>query len=858
MVDWKEYLSKLLAQKSVFDDLTFSFKKSQELVEVPAIIKSSNLMLDLMIKNQGKFNIFVFPERIESGFMFIIIRLLHNILEGRIGSSYNPENFNVGDKLKLGNAVAEFEGFEIRNDKKCIKLKFLNMNYLAPITYLPYFQKTNASKLNRYEKFAEEVKKVVEKLENADTASYCMQLISDYKTHMKSSIVAMTPIINTEELLNETLVCGQKVSEAILVGRVSYDGSIATVGKGQLKGIPAIVLASDLYAIAELANKGHPIQSIILDVSNVNTIMTQLDALDEIIRIGVPITCVTDAVNSFDLNELIDRGFNLWRWDENTITEDLFGSKKMTVEKKTENCLKRKVSYTVVQNLELLETVKLLFKHSAESRKASSRVMKAYDKLFALVFAALREVTELEEAFCNQAQNALEECLNVIKHDKMMIAPQTYEEFCYAIELLKQIYSREYRLSKREIFSKILEENAYRSVVLVVPESCNKNKVLAYWQEWLKRNKIFVALSVVYPSEFIAMPCGRADLVVVACWIKRAVMRRILYSYVAREYVILLYESEESWKNFSVKKWAASLEQTNNNLVIEKSLSTKNNKIVPIKDFKSMEVTEFVSHVDELTEIETVLHENKYRQYSVSEKNPGMETVVAIPVNFVGGQISFYRETHKVISATRIIEIGGEKIETKLSKDLRVGDFIVVRESGHDIVKEMADVILEREGKSYLRKIAAKWKEALLIETVFWSYENIHKRLSSVGCKRGFQTVKNWITNDEVIAPQSREDIEYIAQMTKNKELSEKMDEIFDAALYVRQTHVKAGRELSDLLKAKIVSCLKERGDIDPLNIWEPIEMYVDKVGLVKILKITNIGNPVTVEVSNTNRLIED
>ena len=58
--------------------------------------------------------------------------------------------------------------------------------------------------------------------------------------------------------------------------------------------------------------------------------------------------------------------------------------------------------------------------------------------------------------------------------------------------------------------------------------------------------------------------------------------------------------------------------------------------------------------------------------------------------------------------------------------------------------------------------------------------------------------------------------------------------------------------------REEIVEALKEYGDIDPFNIWEPIEMQVDGIGTVRILKIIDIGTPVTVDIADTNRLIDD
>jgi hypothetical protein len=59
-------------------------------------------------------------------------------------------------------------------------------------------------------------------------------------------------------------------------------------------------------------------------------------------------------------------------------------------------------------------------------------------------------------------------------------------------------------------------------------------------------------------------------------------------------------------------------------------------------------------------------------------------------------------------------------------------------------------------------------------------------------------------------------------------------------------------------LRSRIVEALKEYGDIDSFNIWKPIEMQVEGIGTVRILKIIDIGTPVIVDIADTNRLIDE
>ena len=310
------------------------------------------------------------------------------------------------------------------------------------------------------------------------------------------------------------------------------------------------------------------------------------------------------------------------------------------------------------------------------------------------------------------------------------------------------------------------------------------------------------------------------------------IMRKILYGFNTQAYTILLYDYEKRWKNYDTQKWNSALDSLQNRKTIERSFATDKLHVSTSRFVPPEPAPADTPKADEFAEIEVVLRENKYRQYVANGgQKAANETAEAIPVNYVGGYLAFYRTGHKVISATNIIMNDADKIDTVLPEQLKMGDFVVVRETAKDLIREMADVILARSGKAGLREMAGKWKEALEIETLFYS---------------------------DVIAPQSRQDLEHIASATGSGVLKELLDQIYDAAQTVRSAHIQAGRVLSMHLRSRIVEALKGHVDIDPFNIWEPIEMQVEGIGTVRILKIIDIGAPVTVDIADTNRLIDE
>ena len=109
-----------------------------------------------------------------------------------------------------------------------------------------------------------------------------------------------------------------------------------------------------------------------------------------------------------------------------------------------------------------------------------------------------------------------------------------------------------------------------------------------------------------------------------------------------------------------------------------------------------------------------------------------------------------------------------------------------------------------------------------------------------------------------MIAPRSKEDLQILADVTGNETIQELLDPIYEAAQEVKKAHVLAGRKLSEQLKLTLAQELKKFNGIDPFNFWEPMEMDIEGIGNVKVLKIIDIGTEIKINSADTNRLIEE
>jgi len=861
MIEWHEYVEQLLQSNSIFDGLSLSLGDDIQASHIPPIVKSSILMLDKMVVHQGKYNILIFPERMQSIFIFTLMKLLHDIAQGEIEKAYNPSAFQPGEKLKLGKAVVEFLGIEDCEGKLRMKIRLADLTSSAPIDFFPLFQRTSTQRgLTKYLQFVEVKREAEKKVKSLSPDERQLAILADHRTHMNSSIFNMTSIINAKEIIAGCSLCGQKITDTLLFGQADYSGSVKNVGAGQLAGIPSIVLASDLYAIIAALDAGHPAQSIVVDASDSNKLLNQIDALDNLMHRDIPITFVTDIVNSFDLDPFELRGFNVWRWDESSITPSLYDVSYLPLEQKVKNCATRDVRYLTVDGQEISDVIRMISLHRKESAESSVQLMRLYEQMSSLAFAALRQTIPFEAGEVSRANSWLNEVVRILADEKPYLAPNQYEAYKDAITKLRAIYATKYQLAKHTILSEHLLAEDHEEICLVVPERADKKRIWMYWQSWCYQNGLSTAVRVVYPAEYYSLDNIEASVTIIVGWLKRAMMRKILYSFNTQRVVVLLYDHENRWKNYDTSKWSAAIKRSSNVKTVNQSFCNERTRI-SISRFSEEYVPAPIDRptVDELNEIELVLRENKFRQYVVNGGKSSVEsTVEAIPINYVGGFLAFYKKGHKVISATKVITQDAEKIETVFPDSLQVGDFIVVRESDRDIIKEIADIALGNSGKSELRTLATKWKEVLEIEQLFSTSEEIYNKLVAVGCKKGYPTIRGWLVDEDMIAPQNKEDLQYIAAITEDSVMNELVDQIYDAAQEVKSAHVQAGRFLSEQLRRRIVEALGNYGTIDPFNIWEPIEMSIEGIGLVRILKIIDVGVPMIVDAADTNHLIEE
>lgn len=854
-MEWQEYVRHILSQKSVLDGIELDFNHKS--APLSPVIKASIVMLEKMISAQGDKNIFVFPEIEQLMYEFLVAKVVYNISAGKIDKQYDPHSFVRGQKLKFVNCIVEFDRCEVEKDDGIERI-YIRLNggdrRGLPISKAPFFQvvKTNRP-LSKDEAFSEALE-----LTNSMASSVLTTQLKNFKTHLDSSIVFVSEVKAAREFLTVAKLDGKKLTETLYCAHINGNGELSNISSGQITGNPAIIIASDLYSVRNALEKGTiKVQSIIFDASITNSIENQLYVFDELQTHEFPIVCITDIADSFDNESLKERGYNEWRWDSNSLSSALIDDNNTRANRVIKNCVKQSVKCICVEGEEASEAMRLMNKHKSEMEEQTSVIMEVFDQLFSLTFLALRNIVELDLASYDHYNGILTTCMERLYQARKLISGELYKDLMTVAENIDKALNPKGQNNKCKSLKQILKDNKIKSLCLIISDKQDKGKCFQFWNAWCEQNHCSTTINVMFPQEYSSISNKHFETVVVVGWLSAKIMRNILFHYDSENYVVLVYPYEEKWRKPHAKAWKKALDSTNNGKIIQESFSTKKKKInTDLFESHDLEPVTASPITDELSEIETLVQINKYKRYGGG--NASNTLVDAYPVSFIGNYMAFYTTGHRIITATDIIVNNGYQIHSVLPEFLQIGEFVVVRDAQRDIIREIADTLLEKEGKQALRGIAQKWKESLTLELVFSTPEEIYEMLKNVGCRKDFSTVKNWLTNDELITPQDKEDLLNIAAATEDEVLLEKAEIIYYAGKEVKSAHTKAGKLLSERLKEKIGAELREIEGLDQYNIWDPIVMQLDDIGTVKILKVIDKGNKIKIDDGNTNRLISE
>ena len=866
-ITWEDYLERLLSEApelsciniSPIGDSHFSSK----------LAAASVLLGEQFIKTSTHpRNLFILPDFKYSFPSFLFLYVLHAIVSDRIKSSYNQSKFKAGDILKVGRAYVKFLGKANEKDE-FVKLQFADTIISKKIRDLPHFQKGKIGtiKLSTYSKYCKELANK----HSTDiylTSRPALELATSLKTHLDGSILVITSRNAVKSSFLKYALDRVPVTELFLMGeaKLRYSSGaidVENINTGKLSGTPAIIFAYDTYVASELLRtKENKIKSIIIDNSEFSNKLEY--SFFDLVDSNIPVTCISNYATATDLSIYLEQNYNAWFWTNALLTSSLEPYSLMPTP-----CALNEVQFTSIESRNLDQI--LLHLKQVNKDALTRELLDVYSRLISTFWKVLRLVTPWDKQELSSSKKFLNQHRDKLESGKKCIDSNTYAQLDFIISQLLAIHTdTEIPPKVREIDS-LLSNNSRKSIVIVVDPKCDKKKVSRYWYNRINRTQPWSNITIEFASEYSKLDCYY-DLTIVCGWFKEKIMQDVLMNLKSQSCVVLMYGSETVWKNFYFSNWASKLKNANSNIeLINKCFNKQHSQVVLPADIDLITETNtgFIADsplgssqtrnnfasvpLPSFDELEILRRQAEYQALSGFSSDDSEEIITTIPVDFCESAIAYFRVNHKVTCVTDILQKRSQEVQNLKPSELRHGDFVAFRMTDKNQVRDLADSALQ--GNSY-RDRANLWKKALNHALATASEESLYSAMRIYGYAKSKQTFTQWLSNDDMIGPQDKNDLKILAKATKCPELTNHLDECWDAIRLVRSTHAKAGNYLSNIMEEKLPAILAEQGPINLNDFNRILTINIPDVGPVKILKVLDFGDEIDVRISCADRLL--
>lgn len=866
--EWNEYIDSLINNPMVIDDILLEIDGSSG--TFPPIIKATLSLIEELYNAGTKKNIFVFPDLDNIIPLLIVSYIIRSMETGKIRKNYNPQNFIPGEIISYKGCRVQYLGEDIHRGRQCLLLKTSDVDkMIVPIELLPVFNHSNARSLSstkKYDSVKEEVKAKHNEIagieaEQSKINNEFLFSLKQHRCHLSKTIGHVGQVTKLKQQIDNIRINDQRINELLYLCQIANDGELREIYSANIEGTPSIITSNSLYAIQQFDRSLYSLESLFIEIYQETDIEAQLPDLDTLSDSNIPINYFVKTADSTALHHLIKRGFLVWRWDGHNLTDTLCRSFSVPLESKLLNSKNIKVEHRKIDAQFLDRAFTLIRKHKNNIEKYPKEIFDLHCEITDLALLGTWQLAALNNIEIASIHSSIGLYRNTLEQRRKLISEEMYKDYLEILNNLSGHFSNDASVKFYALLKLLQSIRRARGRVCIITHKNLDGSLLKNQLEYALDRTIEHDIVLISDQEFIKSTSDHYKLCIVPNWHNWKIMTNILHSYNSESYILMLFPHETRWYRSYEKVWDQKTRSNSNQEKLKLLFRNRINSIhfdrKPLFEDTTIEVDESVE-IDEFSNWAFAQQNKKIRR--ILEKRPGeslTNTVDAIPIFFDMGYFALFKESKELICVTDIIAGRSDKIEKKIPEKLVVGDYIVLRESSKDIIREIADIILEKSGQPDTRRKASKWIYPLNTYYERHGFENLTKQLRANNCTVTNQTVRNWI-NGETIIPREDEIISKIFKATLRTHDVEDIKEIINAGRVVQNAHVRAGFYLSSKLKSILPQEINTESGIIFDDAQTIIEIEIEDIGKVSILEVLNVGELISVEDTDTNRLISD
>lgn len=871
-MDYLRLQQKIVSELGFLADLTVNSIYDPKLEPLhPLILQSAGLALKLLRNKKLDKLVIIYPYKDDIAQWLSILMTLHLMKTDFKNSSKISSNYNKGQKLRIDNLIVEFES-EIYDPNHglmlSVKSKSGQKSYQIdtfPFTEKLYFE---AIETDRPLSSTTKVQELILKIK-ADRHKVPIDELLKIKsfgnyTFFKNKVILTTNLKKTQTFMDEYNIQNNKISELLAWGKLDINGDSSNLIYTNAHSTYNSIISPDLFGVSVHLEKNSNVKALIIDGSS--KYVNNLGVLNNILSKGIKTVVIADNTDFENIKYLKELGYIVWNWNAERInnSKTLLDINQKTHFKLLNKYIHNSKNINITPEICIYPEIENIILWTLKVMKVNDDKTETLNELKLELILIANEISRQvylpqDDWYENLKKRIAKLRIDIPKYNQWMTNEgsefaktlvDTLEKF--EIKRFREGSGKIYKLKEKLLEFTKLHKNSLSKIAVILPRDSEVESCRLYWSKYfdIKELKNIEFISF---NEFLKANINNNVIEVIVCgWLNFDRMTLLKQDLRVSNMTFLFYSIEKDWYNSAINKWNSSVETQMSIEEISELLE------IDKEDLKFLEEKAISKQKEQVNELDIIEFEHKLRKYEfLKEANinsNSVQTQKAKLVIFNDGWYSFVTDSHKILTITDLIN---KNIIKKTISELKVSDIVIFTQSDKDILKVIADQILENNGESNIREDAAIWKKALRDEFNLLSrdVDRLQSLLSAHNCNRTPERIRQWLYDESIIGPQSINDIDLIAKATRHKELNEKLERVKNAVEIIRSSHSKASEFLLKKLSDKLPDILESNKHIANSD-EERVILKIEEFGNLFLLKVDELTQEsIDIETNKCNKI---
>ncbi|MEO1615586.1 MAG: DrmE family protein [Planctomycetota bacterium] len=771
------------------------------------------------------------------------------------------KSFTPGQKVLVDyEAVAEFDGFEDVNGRRMFWLLKYNTSkgvITRSRTSWPISDLYRLVPVDRDRVVRGEIKHG-KRNEITDVSGLSFLFNGPNKADVHAitkKVIVVMPTSVAADFCKSTLLYGQPIKDVIPVGQVSADGEETEQWSTRFgTQEPVLLFASDLDVACSFAQDNQDdIELVIVDVAGRNR--EKHASIKRLNSRKIPCLLVATerTANETEVDQHND--LSVWEWGAEDLRALVWSDKRLPANDSEIAKFESRVQSTssakpIVENI-AFPIVNEAYKAFCSLRRLAKRRgpdgLPEVEEIVSQAFFAITQLMRCSTELTAESRSIVDVASRISAMAKLMetsnyLSEKERSATTLVVDRIGEFRDQMLQSNPKQIaLQRMLDKHP--AIDLLCPDARLVSELEGTFKQ--RRNRVFASPP---PGESFA------NGLLVTGWFKKSRMASVLSPPIADPLILLLYDVERRWhQQFSEHR--LTMREERKRLRGRKAIFPAIDGWKKPKDKVEMvepEEAEIDNIEDVSNDIDGGFRKRIYDRVGAGHSDADTKARLLL---FAGGIYGLFTDNYKLNVVTHLFDAAFDSDDDKATvrlcsaKDVTVGDKIVFRPKSRDLIREVADELIE-DGQ---REASGLWRVALrnYMSEHSVSDEAMGAKLRAAGCKSQAQAIGNWIHDDDMIAPRGSSDIQIIAEVTGDDQLSSRIDDVVAAIKIVRSAHQqKAPRVIAKRIRARAAEVVRqEQAD-------EPIVHLDGDLVLVRVAETAS--KPIPVKYTAANRLIED